>query len=267
MSEDTRQQAMPAGRKHSALPALQAGRFSSWLRCTLSAQMEKGDADVPCREGSAGGADVPCGDCIACCTSSYFIHIGSGESQTLNRIPRDLLFPAPGLPEGNVLLGYDEKGRCPMLVDGKCSIYEHRPQTCRNYDCRVFTAAGIKAGESDKELINRRVSQWRFSCPDAGDRREHAAVRAAAKFLREHVACLPDELVPHTPSQLAILAIKVYDVFVDHPDASDGVGRALVDREGRASADREGQAPDSGRTTADREIAAAVVEKIEQLEK
>jgi Fe-S-cluster containining protein len=220
--------------------------------------MEKGSADVPCREdsadvpcreGSAGGADVPCGDCIACCTSSYFIHIGSGESRALGRIPKELLFPAPGLPKGNVLMGYDEQGRCPMLVDGKCSIYEDRPQTCRDYDCRVFTAAGIKAGESDKELIDRRVSQWRFSYPGAGDRREHAAVKAAAKFLREHADSLPDELVPHTPSQLAILAIKVYDAF-----------------EGQAPADREGQASGSGRVPADREIVAAVVEKVKQFE-
>jgi len=240
MGEDTKRQAMSAGRKHSALPALQAGRFSSWLHCTLSAQME---------DGCEGGADVPCGDCIACCTSSYFIHIGSGESRTLSRIPKEFLFPAPGLPKGSVLMGYDEKGRCPMLVDGKCSIYEHRPQTCRNYDCRVFTAAGIKAGESDKELIDRRVSQWRFSYPEAGDRREHAAVKAAAKFLREHADSLPDELVPHTPSQLAILAIKVYDMF-----------------EGRAPADREGQASDSGPAPADLELVEAVVQKVKQFE-
>jgi hypothetical protein len=148
MSDDTKLPEVGDVTKRQDLPA---GGFSSWLRRTRSAQTGKGTANVPC------------GECIACCTSSYFIHIGPGESRTLSRIPKELLFPAPGLPKGHVLLGYDENGCCPMLVDGKCSIYEHRPQTCRGYDCRVFPAAGIEAGDSDKELINLRIRRWKFS--------------------------------------------------------------------------------------------------------
>lgn len=156
-----------------------------------------------------GSANVPCGECIACCTSSYFIHIGPGESQTLRRIPKELLFPAPGLPKGHVLLGYDEKGRCPMLVDGKCSIYEHRPHTCRSYDCRVFPAVGDRGRDNDTELIHQRIRRWKFSYPAEGDRKEHFAVQAAATFLHEHADCFPDGFVPSNPAQLAILAIKL----------------------------------------------------------
>ena len=36
-----------------------------------------------------------------------------------------------------------------MLVDGRCSIYEHRPRTCRTYDCRIFTATGLDVGAND----------------------------------------------------------------------------------------------------------------------
>jgi uncharacterized protein len=211
---------------------LPAGEFSSWLRRTRSAQMK------------TGGVNVPCGECIACCTSYYFIHIGPGESQTLSRIPKEFLFPAPGLPKGNVVLGYDEKGRCPMLVDGACSIYEHRPQTCRSYDCRVFPAAGIEAGETEKDLINQRIRRWKFSCPVAEDRKEHFAVQAAATFLREHADCFPDGFVPSNPTQLAILAIKVYDVFVSYAGASDSLGRAPTDLE----------------------VAEAIIEKLRQFE-
>lgn len=211
---------------------LPAGEFSSWLRRTRSAQMER------------GSAEVPCGECIACCTSSYFIHIGPGESQTLSRIPEELLFPAPGLPKGHVLLGYDEKGRCPMLVDGKCSIYEHRPQACRSYDCRVFPAAGIEAGDNDKELINLRIRRWKFSYPAESDRKEQLAVQAAATFLREHADCFPDGFVPSNPAQLAILAIKVYDVFVNYSGASDSLGPAPTDLQ----------------------VAEAVIEKMRQFE-
>ena len=109
-------------------------RFSSWLRDIRSAHLNE------------NGIDVPCGECNACCRSSYFIHIKPEEAQTLARISKKFLFPAPGLPRGNVLLGYDEHGHCPMLVDDKCSIYEHRPISCRNYDCRIFLAALITAG-------------------------------------------------------------------------------------------------------------------------
>ena len=185
---------------------LPAGSFSSWVKRTRSAVADKGTADVPC------------GSCIACCTSSYFIHVGPDETETLRRIPKALLFPAPGLPKGNVLMGYDEHGRCPMLKNGLCSIYEHRPKTCRNYDCRVFPAAGI---ESDgRDLINRQIRRWKFSYDTPVDRTEHRAVQTAAKFLREHADQFPKGAIPTGATQLAILAIRVFDVFLDPHNAA-----------------------------------------------
>jgi hypothetical protein len=119
-----------------------------------------------------------------------------------------------------VLLGYDEQGHCPMLADGACSIYEHRPRTCRTYDCRVFPAAGVEldeaddAGDADKVLIARRARRWRFSFPTPDDQTRHDAARAAATFLHEHRDELPDDDRPVTPTQLAVLAIALHDVFV-----------------------------------------------------
>jgi len=198
---------------------LPAGSFSSWLRRTRSAQVKE------------NGVDVPCGECNACCRSSYFIHIRPEETQTLTRIPGKLLSSAPGLPEGNVLLGYDENGRCPMLIDDKCSIYEHRPLTCRNYDCRIFPAAGIAAGDDDKALITRRIQRWKFSYPTERDRKQHSAVQAAATFLRERAECFPAGAVPSNSTQLAVLAIKVYDVFLKYNDGSVKTGRVSPDLE------------------------------------
>lgn len=203
----------------SVQQAIPAGRFSSWLRRTRSALVKE------------NGAEVPCGECNACCKSSYFIHIRPEETQTLARINRELLFPAPGLPKGNVLLGYYENGRCPMLIDDRCSIYEHRPLTCRNYDCRVFTAAGIAAGDDDKALITQHIRRWKFSYPTERDRDQHSAVQAAARFLRERSECLPAEMAPKNSSQLAILAIKVYEVFLKLNDESVKTGRAFTDTE------------------------------------
>ncbi len=178
---------------------LPAGEFSSWLRGTRAAL--RGE----------GGADVPCGTCSACCTTSHFVHIGPEETRSLARIPRELLFPAPGLPAGTVLLGYDEHGRCPMLAGGRCTIYEDRPLTCRTYDCRVFAAAGTAA---DREPITRQARRWKFGHPTRDDRDEHAAVRAAATFVRERAACFP-VAPPRDPVQVALLAIKVYEVFLE----------------------------------------------------
>jgi Fe-S-cluster containining protein len=177
------------------------------------------------------GSDVPCGGCTACCTSSQFIHIDPDEADTLSHIPAELLFPAPRLPRGHVLLGYDEQGHCPMLVDGACSIYEHRPRTCRTYDCRVFPAAGVEldeaddADDADQVLIARRARRWRFSFPTPDDQIRHDAARAAATFLRERRDELPDGDRPVTPTQLAVLAIALHDLFVQRDDHT---GRARV---------------------------------------
>jgi len=127
-----------------------------------------------------------------------------------------------------MLLGYDENGQCPMLIDGRCSIYEHRPLTCRTYDCRVFPAAGIAA---DRALITQRARGWKFSYPTEDDRDQHAAVRAAARFLQEHVECFPGAAVPGNPVQVAILAIKVSDVFLTRSDESGKAGRVASDLE------------------------------------
>jgi len=150
-----------------------AGRFSDWLDAIQGA----------IRTGET--SDVPCGSCTACCTSSQFVHIAPDEGDALGAIPADVLFPAPRLPDGHVLMGYDENGHCPMLVDGACSIYEHRPRTCRSYDCRVFAASGLELDEPAKSAINHQVRRWQFQLVDSTDRAALAAVRSAAVFLEE----------------------------------------------------------------------------------
>jgi uncharacterized protein len=160
-----------------------AGSFSSWLNCVRMAQITE------------EGVNVPCGECKACCTSSYFIHIRPDETQTLARIPKELLFAAPRLPKGNVLMGYDENGHCPMFKDNRCSIYDHRPLTCRNYDCRIFSATGLTAGDG-KEDIFKQARRWRFDFPSKEDHQQFSAVQAAAMFLQDHAGCFPSDFVP-----------------------------------------------------------------------
>jgi Fe-S-cluster containining protein len=168
---------------------VKAGKFSTWLDEMQAAL--RGERD----------ADVPCNGCTACCTSSQFVHIAPDETDTLAYISSDLLFPAPGLPPGHVLLGYDEHGHCPMLIDGGCSIYEHRPRTCRTYDCRVFAATGIEVDAEDeaKVEIGRRVRRWQFDFADDADRARHDAVNAASMITEDRQG---------TATERAVLAIR-----------------------------------------------------------
>lgn len=172
---------------------LPAGGFSAWLDAMQAAL--RGEAD----------AAVPCGDCTACCTSSQFVPIGPDETDTLAHIPKAVLFPAPRRSEGHVLLPYDERGHCPMLVDGRCSIYEHRPRTCRAYDCRVFAATGLEVdAESEAKVeIARRARRWRFEFPTGEDHRRHAAVRAAVRSVRAT-----------SVTELAVRSIEAHEQFL-----------------------------------------------------
>lgn len=133
------------------------------------------------------------------------------------------------------MMGYLEDGKCPMLKSGKCSVYAHRPQTCRDYDCRIFAAAGIDAGGSDKSVINNRVRAWRFTYPTAQDHELHEAVKAAAVFIREHRADFPGGRAPTAPTGIAVLALKAYAVFLDPQLAArspDNIAMSIIKASG-----------------------------------
>jgi len=192
-----------------------AGPFSEWLRAMRAALA-----------GSAG-MNVACGDCVGCCTSSYFIKVRAHETATIERIGPDSLRPAPGASDGSLLMGFDQQGHCFMFAGGGCSIYAHRPETCRTYDCRVFTAAGMNAGP-EKSVINERIANWRFEYPNPRDHEEHRAVTDAANFIRQHPIRFPGGRVPSRPSEIAVLAVKSYQVFLDKPATDAEIAAAIV---------------------------------------
>jgi Fe-S-cluster containining protein len=99
-----------------------------------------------------------------------------------------------------------------MLADGGCSIYEHRPRTCRTYDCRIFPATGLAVDEGDpaKADIARQARRWRFTFPADEDRRCHDAVRAAAVAHNRAEA----DARPATVTQVAVRAIETYEEFL-----------------------------------------------------
>ncbi len=208
-----------------------AGPFSHWLDSTRTAHRER------------SGVEVACGECIACCTSSQFIHIEPDEIETLARIPAELLYEAPGLPQGHLLMGYDEDGHCPMLVEGRCSVYDSRPRTCRTYDCRVFAATGVSLSGSAKAAIAERVEQWEFSYSTNEDSVTQAAVKASAAFLVERVGQFESVAIPEDPTPLAVLALAIHDVFIERiTDSSEAqlVSPTVADVEARVAGVRNG---------------------------
>jgi hypothetical protein len=199
--------------------------FSSWLRGFLAAQC------------GGGAVDVPCGDCNACCRAGYFVHVEPDEAATLARVPAELLFPAPGRPAGHLVMGHDDAGRCPMLVDDACAIYADRPRACRRFDCRVLSATGLAtSGRTTSGLttgqgadVGEQSRRFAFAYPEPMDREEQAAVRSALAFLRDRADCFPQGFLPSQPTQLAGLALRVHAVFARREGASDAeVAQAVM---------------------------------------
>jgi hypothetical protein len=130
-------------------------------------------------------------------------------------LPREYLVPITSVSK---MLVARTDGTCPMLQPSGCLIYARRPQTCRDYDCRVFAAAGIDAGGSERAVINERVRAWRFTYQNELEERTHEAVMATARFIRGNGAAFAGR-APTAPSGIAVLSIKAFNVFLEHTEA------------------------------------------------
>ena len=197
-------------------PTVAAGVFGAWLE-QMRASL-RGEC----------GTDVPCGDCVGCCVSGYPVVLRAEDERAVAVIPLEHIARAV---DGRTLMLALPDGTCPMLKDRKCSIYASRPQTCRDYDCRVFAAAGIDAGGDERAVINLRVRAWRFEYAHEADARAHEAVRAAATFIRDKGSCFPGR-APTSPTGIAVLAIKSYQVFLSEDTRSatdEEIARAIIE--------------------------------------
>lgn len=66
-------------------------------------------------------AKVFCGECNACCRSGYEVEVDALDDQTLETEPGKGGAPA---------LRRNADGTCMYLVNGRSSVYDHRPQAC-----------------------------------------------------------------------------------------------------------------------------------------
>jgi hypothetical protein len=157
-------------------------------------------------------ADVPCDGCIGCCSSGYPIPLRPGDRVALDGVPAAHL----ALPAGGRLARMmpREDGTCPMLCGRLCTIYTDRPRTCRDYDCRIYAAAGLMP-DGERPVIQQRVGEWSFVFEDDTARAQAVAVRRAAHFIRSHAELFPAEMRAFSATAAAVLAVKCFALFMD----------------------------------------------------
>lgn len=178
-----------------------AGAFGEWLAAMRA--VLRGER----------GADVPCGECVGCCVSSYPIPLRRSDEVARAEVPEQMLI-GHAEPGKDWLMGFRDDGSCPFLAGGcSCSIYANRPQTCRDYDCRIYAAAGLLP-DGERPVIANRVRTWRFDVTTTEDVAAAAAVQRAAQFIRGHAGLFPPGMRATSATAAAVLAIKTYALFL-----------------------------------------------------
>ena len=217
-----------------------AGDFSAWLEEAEGA-IRRGEAsDVPC-DGLHGVLPVV----------AVHPHRARRGRRPGPHAGRRCCSPRPGCRAGHVLMGYDERGHCPMLVDDACSIYEHRPA-----DLSHLRLPGLRRhgrGARRRSAPHRRAhGPLAVRPPGRVGRGPPRCGRAPLRRTSVRTATTSrPATVPGNPTQLAVLAIDVHDVFLGGGDRARRpvvvqpelatVRDALLDR-ARGSASRDADA-------------------------
>jgi len=188
---------------HSTRPPVDAGDFRQWLEA-MSASLRGGP-----------GLDVPCGDCVGCCSAAWPIALRAADAKLVGQLPPDYLHEVPDAPVGIRYMGYRADGTCPMLLNARCTVYEHRPQTCRDFDCRLFAAAGLASAGPGKTPVDRRIGAWRFRYATREDEKTHRAIKATADFITGPGRTVATIRLPTSPIAIAGIALKAHRVFLE----------------------------------------------------
>jgi hypothetical protein len=120
-----------------------------------------------------------------------------------------------------------------MLEAGRCTIYADRPQTCRDYDCRIYAATGLLP-DGGRPVIVERVREWRFADLTSEEAGQREALFQAARFIRENAALFPPAAKARSAAAVAVLAVKVWPMFAhekgdrpEDPSPAEQVRRVL----------------------------------------
>jgi Fe-S-cluster containining protein len=110
---------------------------------------------------------VPCNGCFACC---YHAHVDVDPSIEPPANLAQLALEQDA--EGNWWLQKRADGACVHLGERGCTVYEHRPNACRTYDCRVYALTGVLDSFSNGHtqpvwVFEKRTPEARAICATA----------------------------------------------------------------------------------------------------
>jgi Fe-S-cluster containining protein len=124
----------------------------------------------------AGATKTPCGTCTACCVSKEWAAVPLSAEEA------ERFADCAHYSAGTWLLDRKPDGSCVKLIEGKCSVYQQRPRTCRLFDCRwaALIEAICRFGVAD-ELARSALLQW--EAPRITERRDRDALEAIARAI------------------------------------------------------------------------------------
>lgn len=94
-------------------------------------------------------SDVPCGSCFDCC-SKLTPHLTDEEFKSGKYAYTFMQSPISDEPV--ITIPKAVHGGCMYLVDNKCSIYDDRPISCRQFDCRTVETSHPKVSNKFEEI-------------------------------------------------------------------------------------------------------------------
>ncbi len=74
-------------------------------------------------------SDVPCNGCTLCCHRDTITMLPGDDAASYKTVPHERI-------KGALMLDHKANDDCIYLGDSGCTIYERRPQLCRDMDCR-----------------------------------------------------------------------------------------------------------------------------------
>jgi FkbM family methyltransferase len=104
-------------------------------------------------------SDVPCGSCVDCC-SKLTPHLTDEEFKSGKYAYTFMESPLSEDPVITIPKGIH--GGCMYLVNNKCSIYNDRPISCRQFDCRKIETSHPKVTNKFEEIKEFNLFGFNF---------------------------------------------------------------------------------------------------------
>ena len=94
---------------------------------------------------------------------------------------------------------------------------KHR-ETCRGTEAASSKEINVNISDAGKTNTARKAELWVFTIDSEQDLADSTTVRSAASFLEKYSDRFPKGFISCNPAQRAVMAIKVYSLFLQRSD-------------------------------------------------